>query len=126
MYSLKDCQITLSQHVLILQYYHNRERGFQLRVNDKKDLDTGKLSDSLDSYNSPQLIQMPNHFFGNTLDLLITLYQIKNYSVIFIMGNLVQKMKSIDHNAMKNDLQELAKSCFEEDNLDTLVVASSL
>ena len=33
------------------------------------------------------------------------------------------KVKSIDHSAMKNDLQDLVKSCFEEDNLDTLVVS---
>ena len=33
------------------------------------------------------------------------------------------KIKSIDHSAMKNDLQDLVKSCFEEDNLDTLVVS---
>ena len=40
--------------------------------NDKKDLDTAKFSQILDSYNLTQLIQMPTHLSGNTLDLLIT------------------------------------------------------
>ena len=37
-----------------------------------------------------------------------------------------RKIKSIDHNTMKNDLQDLVKSCFEEDNLDTLSYESGL
>ena len=45
---------------------------FNFHVNDKKDLDTGKFSQILDSYNLTQLIQMPTHLSGNTLDLLIT------------------------------------------------------
>ena len=34
-----------------------------------------------------------------------------------------RKIISIDHSAMKNELQDLVNSCFEGDNLDTLVMS---
>ncbi len=119
---------------------------FNLHVNDKKDPDTGKLSQILDSYSLSQLIQMPTHLSGNTLDLLITSVSNKelfsNFQSCFYISDhsfvschigeekpglekreiRYRKIKSIDHNAMKNDLQELANSYSKEDDLDTLVV----
>ena len=119
---------------------------FNFQINDKKDLNSGKLSQILDSYNLTQLIQMPTHLSGNTLDLLITSAPNKelfsefqsdfnisdNSFVSYLMGEekpslerrkiQYRKIKSIDYNAMKNDLQNFAKSCLVEDNLDTLIV----
>ena len=119
---------------------------FNFHINDKKNLNSGKLSQILDSYNLTQLIQMPTHLSGNTLDHLITSvpnkelfsdfqsdFYISDHSFVSchireekpsLERRKIQyrKIKSIDYNAMRNDLQNFAKSCLVEDNLDTLVV----
>ena len=119
---------------------------FNIDVNDVSNADTNAFNELLNAYSLNQLVHMPTHTSGHTLDLILvrdnTDFSITNvtsdfficYDHSFVMANLstcrpvlerktinFRRLKSINIELFKSDLLQVANHIISFNDLDNLV-----